>query len=209
MPKIVPLVEGDGDVTAVPLLLRDVLASLQRWDFEIARPRNAHGRGNLTKQNGIERFVQLCLKEPGRDAVFILIDADADCAATTSGDLANRVRAIGVIVPVVIVLAKCEYEAWLVASIQSIAGKQLGGRPGIIAEATPPDQPEAVLNPKAWLSERMPRGRAYKETEDQAPMTSSLDLQVVLNSCRSFRRLRNGVQQLVQAVDTGNVIVTP
>jgi hypothetical protein len=209
MPKIVPLVEGDGDVMAVPLLLRDALARLQRWDFEIARPRNAHGRGNLTKQDGIERFVRLCLKEPERDAILILIDADADCAATIGLDLAIRVRAVRSTVPIVIVLAKREYETWFVASIQTIAGKQLAGRPGITAEAIPPEEPEAVPNPKAWLSQRMPPGRAYKETEDQAPMTSSLDFQIVANSCRSFRRLLNAVQQLVQAVDAGNVIVTP
>ena len=209
MPKIVPLVEGDGEVSAVPLLLRETLAQLGRWDFEIARPRNAHGCGNLTKENGLERFVRLCLKEPECAAIVILMDADKNCPATLAREFSQRVNALNIPVPVVTILTNREYENWFLASVATIAGKDLNGRPGLAAGCEPPDEPESVANPKRWLTERMPSGRAYKETEDQAPMTKWLDHDSVAAACRSFRRLRNAVLELVQSVDAGAARVTP
>jgi len=50
VPKIIPIVEGDGEVTAVPALLRKILVQATRYDIQIARPKNANGRGNLLKE---------------------------------------------------------------------------------------------------------------------------------------------------------------
>jgi hypothetical protein len=209
MPKIVPLVEGYGEVDAVPLLLRRGLEHLQRWDFEIARPRNAHGCGNLTKPNGLEKFMLLCLKEPDCSAIFVLMDIDAGCATNLAHHFSHRIRLMVPPVPVVIVFARREYESWFLASISTLAGKNIGVRLGLPADCVAPGDPESIANPKAWLTERMPQGRAYKETEDQAPMTHSMDHQLVSNTCRSFRRFQHAIQQLVQAVDQGQVIVSP
>lgn len=78
MPKLVPIVEGDGEVEALPLLLRHLFSEVyQTYDFEIAKPKNAHGCGSLTTFNGIERFVEYALIEPDCDVVLVLIDNDA------------------------------------------------------------------------------------------------------------------------------------
>lgn len=209
MLKIVPLVEGDGDVDAAPVLIRAALQQLQRFDFVIARPRNAHGRGNLTRQNGLERFVQLCLREPECSAIFVLADIDTDCPRNEALAFSQRVQAIKPPVPVVTVFAKREYESWFLPSIQTIAGKNIHGRPGLPAGLQPPASPENIANPKLWLSERMPQGRSYKETEDQAPMTAWMDHSLVAGACRSFRRFQRALQQLVNAVDQGKIIISP
>ena len=48
MPKIVPIVEGDGEEKAVPVLLYKILHAMERWDIQIAYPKNAHSCNNLT-----------------------------------------------------------------------------------------------------------------------------------------------------------------
>jgi len=59
MAKLVPIVEGDGEVEAVPVLLRRLSSEVCGFhDLEILRPKNAHGCGGLTKPGGVERFVQ-------------------------------------------------------------------------------------------------------------------------------------------------------
>lgn len=64
MPKIVPIVEGDGEVDAVPKLLWKLLAEKQRWDIQVTRARNAHGCENLKKHGGLESFIERAWREP-------------------------------------------------------------------------------------------------------------------------------------------------
>lgn len=207
MPRIVPIVEGDGEVTAVPALLRKILAVSMRYDIEITRPKNANGRTNLTKNGGLERFIRLAWKELGNGprygAILILLDAEGECPLEIARGLSNRVQTMGIAFPVVIVVANNMYEAWFLASIQSIAG-QLDLPTGI----QPPTDPEAVGNPKSWINRHFPRDRAYKETQDQEAMSHRIDLGLASRS-RSFQRLLHAVDEALQAIDRGESIVTP
>lgn len=203
MPKIVPIVEGDGEVTAVPLLLRRILTHLERYDVQIARPKNANGRGNLTKEGGLERFVTYAWKEPDCGAILVLLDAENECPKIIAREFSTRVEAMGVIFPVVIVVAKRMYETWIIASISSMAGR-LDLPRGIV----PPPDAEEVANPKRWIEEYFPSGRAYKETQDQESMTNLIEFDLASNA-RSFQRLLHGVQQALEAIDTGALIVSP
>jgi hypothetical protein len=201
MPKVVPIVEGNGEVDAVPLLLRKLLGEMHRWDVQPARPLNAHGRGNLEKLGGLEKFIRLALKESDC--------AEGDCAKELAKECAECVRAVGVTVPMVIVCAKCEYEAWFLASPETIAGKDLKGRPGLPAGIRFAGDTESIQAVKGWLTRHLPKGRAYKETLDQAPMTDLLDTELTKQRSRSFRRLWHAVEQMMEAFDKGEVVVTP
>src|SRR5689334_222112 len=108
MPKIVPIVEGDGEVEAVPILIHKLLTAMERWDIQIAKPKNAHGCDNLKKPDGLERFVRLAWLEPDCGAVLILVDADKQCPMQLAERFAHRVQAIGAKHSCVIVIAKCE-----------------------------------------------------------------------------------------------------
>lgn len=209
MAKIVPVVEGDGEVEAAPILLRKLLDERQRWDVQIARPKNTNGRGNLTKPGGLERFVQVAWLEPDCGTVLVLIDADKDCARELAEGFARRIQAIGVRRSVVVVVAACEYEAWFLASLETIAGRDLQGRPGLPAGLQYPQDVEAIVGVKGWLSRQFPGGRIYKESLDQAPMTRLLDTTRVRERSRSFRRLCHAIEQALEAIDSGQVIVTP
>lgn len=210
--NIVPIVEGDGEIEAVPLLLRRLLwEKLGRYDWRVKPPKNAHGCGSLTSSEGIERFVRYALSEQCH-GILILIDRDAirslsdserppeDCVADFARYIGKRVSAINPSVPVAIVVACHEYEAWIVASIESM------GIPG--ADAYQGDV-EGLRSPKGWINARLPQGKQYKETIDQVKMTAKMDLALVETQSRSFRRLQNALEQILRAHDDNISIVTP
>lgn len=204
MPKLVPIVEGDGETTAVPLLLRNILHyQIKRYDIQVSQAKNANGRGNLTKEGGLERFVEYAWKERDCGAILVIIDAENECTLDIAKDFSLRIEAMGVLFPVVIVVAKQMYETWFIASIESIAGN-LDLPPGLVS----PADPEEVRNPKRWIEQYFPPGRAYKETQDQEAMTQLIDVNLARSS-RTFRRLLHAIDQALDAIDTGKRIVTP
>lgn len=210
MPKIVPIIEGDGEVTAVPKLLYRILQQLNRYDIHVSRPKNAHGRSNLTVAGGLEKFIRLAAKDPDCGAILVLLDAENDCPKDLARNLSERSNALGINVPIVIVCANHMYETWLVASIETIAGRDLEGRPGLPQGLQPPEDVEVSIgNAKRWLDALFQHGRAYKETEDQAAMTRLLDTELVRQRSRSFRRLWHALEQAIEAIDQGSRIVTP
>ena len=80
MRLIVPIVEGYGDVQAVPILLRRLRDREELFQFEVGKPVRAP-RSALGKEGILERHIQYALKQPGCEGVIVLIDADDDCPA--------------------------------------------------------------------------------------------------------------------------------
>ena len=209
MPKIVPIVEGPGEVEAVPKLLWKLLTEMGRSDIQIEHPQNAHGCGNLTTSGGIERFVKNAWTKRECGAVLILVDADKQCPVQIAADFSRRIIAIGVRFPVVIVVAKCEYETWFLASLETIAGVPLNGGHALPADLVYPDEVEDRVGVKGWITQQFPKGRIYKETIDQASMTRLIDLERVRQRSHSFRRLCHALTEAIDAIDQSLVIVTP
>jgi hypothetical protein len=211
MPTLVSIVEGDGEVAALPILLNRLLKENRREDLRIARPKNAHGHTNLRKDGGIERFVELAFREKGCAGVLVLLDCDetSECPASVARKLAVRINAQSPRHPVAIVCARREYEAWFLASLETLVGKRIDQRPGLPANLKAPDQPEEIRDAKRWLSRQLPGSRAYKETEDQAPLSRLIDLDLARSRSRSFLRLSHAVENLLQAINQGTCQVTP
>ena len=109
----------------------------------------------------------------------------------------------------VIACAKRMYETWLLASLETIAGRDLEGRPGLAACSLSTADVEMIKSPKNWLNDRSPQGRAYKETEDQEAMTRLLDINLARGRSHSFQRLCHALEEALAAIDTGAKIVTP
>jgi hypothetical protein len=207
-PRIVPIVEGPGDVSAVPALLRKLLVESSIYNVAVAPAKNAHGRGNLDKKGGLERFIRYAWKDPECGAIMVLVDSDDDCPKELALSYAHRIEALGVLFPVVIVCAKRMYETWLVASFETIAGHDIEGRRGPSAEV-PQTDVESIGNCKTWITDRMAPGRIYKETTDQEAMTHLLDASKAISRSRSFRRLVHAVGEAVQAIESGAKTVSP
>ena len=211
MGKIVPIVEGDGEVTAVPILLHKILQELGECRFQVANPKNAHGCGNLKKVGGIEKFVRYAWLEPNCAAVIIIVDGDEanGCPITLARDFVKRVELLNGRHPVAIVIANQEYEAWFLASLPSIVGKEITEYLQFPSDSVFEGDPEGLRGVKGWITRQLPRGKAYKETDHQAPMTRLIDLTLARSQSRSFRRICHAVEELLFSVASGAKGVTP
>ncbi len=146
-------------------------------------------------------------------AIFTRTTSQPLCPASAGRDLSLRARDVGVgkLFSVAPVFARQEFESWLIAGIGSQAGRPFpDGRPGIPAGTVAPDGDleENRRGAKKWLKQRLPTG--YAETTDQALLTRMVEIQPIRErGMRSFRRLDDALQQIVNAVRTGRHIVTP
>ena len=193
-----PIVEGPGDVRAAPVLIRRILYErLGRYDIQVSQPKNAGGKSSLLK--GIGKFVRYCLKTPPRcDAILVMVDSDSDCALDLVRRLREDCRSTGPGVPIAVVCAVREYESWFLADLPNV----ICGTAGLARD------PEGVSGAKEALRILMP-GMRYRETTDQARFSSQIDLARTSDNSRSFRRLCHAVEELANAIDSGEAGMTP
>ena len=194
MTTIVPVVEGPGDVSAFPSLLGRILwERYERTDVIVAQGNmvvRANGRRKL--ESKLENFLQHAQNKPQCDAILVLLDADDGCPVNLAQGILKRCEQLGLTSPVEIVCAHREYESWFLASLDTIKGQR-----GISDTAALSHGAEDVQNPKQWLTNQMPPGRAYKETTHQAPLTQHIDIGMAHNNSRSFRRLCHALELLL------------
>jgi hypothetical protein len=200
MTTIIPVVEGPGDVAALPELLgRILLERFNRTDVIVAQGKSrvvtANGRQKL--ESKLENFLQHAQNKPECDAILVLLDADDDCPVNLAQGILKRCEQLGLTSPVEIVCAHREYESWFLASLDTIKGQR-----GISDTAALSHDAEDVQNPKQWLTNQMPPGRAYKETTHQAPLTQHIDIGMAHNNSRSFRRLCHALELLLDSTSS-------
>lgn len=186
------IVEGHGEVEAVPILLRRIAAQIDPGEhLEVPRPIRTK-RQRLVKPGELEKSVELAGRQTGPDdGILVLLDADSDCPRDLGPSLLNRAVATRRDRAISVVLAKAEYEAWFLAAAQSLAGRR-GLDPAIVS---PPD-PEAIGDAKGWLRNRMPARKPYSETLDQPALTTVFDLNAA-RTAPSFEKLWREVRFLL------------
>lgn len=74
MPTLVPIVEGDGEIKAVPVLLRKILVRAERWDWQVSAARCIGGLGKLRREQ--PNLFQRLVADPHCDAILLLNDCD-------------------------------------------------------------------------------------------------------------------------------------
>ena len=183
--RILAIVEGHGDARAVPILLR-------RW-FQHRRYRNfetpdlairATGSGALKRPHdteedlGIESYVMLAAAERP-DGILVVLDADDECIkrrkASRQGlgpELRERARAVAPHIPIEVVIADREYEAWFLAGLAALR------RAAKIPSGEGAGEGEWLKNIEGLRDCKKPLrsllGRPYEETTDQADLTGAL-----------------------------------
>lgn len=184
MPRLIPIVEGHGDVEAVPLLLRRVFHEhLERTGIAVLRSIRVP-KTKLLRVGELERAVELAARQTQNgDAVIILIDADDDCPAELAPTLLLRAVETRPDRDIRVILANKEYEAWFIAAAESIAGRR-GLRPDLV----PHHDPESIRDAKGWLTTHSRPGTAYRETLDQPALTQVFDIESARKS-PSFDKL--------------------
>lgn len=179
-PNLACIVEGHGEIEALPVLIRrvgeqltpPVYPSLDSSDV-LRVPKS-----RLLRSGELERHVELLLRKyDGLVRILVLVDADDDCPAELGPRLLERAESVRPEIDVSVVIAKSEFESWLIAGCRSLAGKC-----GLARDLKPPSNVEAIRGAKEWLKSRMPsEGRIYKETQDQASLTANFDMDAARN----------------------------
>ncbi|MGQ0700911.1 MAG: DUF4276 family protein [Panacagrimonas sp.] len=185
MRSVASIVEGDGEVQALPVLLR----RLNEWKpgdtyVQPLMPIKVRRDRFLIREDEFRKYVLLAAAKCGAEGwLLILLDADDDCPATLGADVLGRVRAVTTHPRVSVVVANREYEAWFIAAAASLDGQR-----GFLRGTDHVADPERPRDAKGWVSQHIPGGR-YRETTDQPAFTALFDLQQAFDGCRSFRKL--------------------
>lgn len=191
-PTIASIVEGDGEVPALPKLLHRIAAEHGVSGLLTPNPMRIP-RGKITIAGGIERSVAAAaLRVSGKGGVLVLLDADDDCPAEYGPVLLGRAKGARPDKSVSVVLANREFEAWFLAAAPSLAGQF-----GFPSEFARPKNPELPRDCKGLLTRARPKGQPYKETVDQAPLASAFDLKMARDYSDSFDKFYREVSRLL------------
>ena len=196
--KIATIVEGHGEVVAVPRLLQKIKEefapelTLITPVIRLSADKIKHDRAKL------QEYIQIAAdKIDNQGGILVLVDADSDCPATLGPALLQCAREVHSSVPLSVVLAKGEYESWFIAAAESLRGRE-----GFPIDLAAPDSPETVQGAKEWLGKK--RGRKYTETLDQAKLTSAFDMEMARSASPSFDKLFRDVTQLLTEITQTN-----
>ncbi len=182
---IAPIVEGQGEVQAVPTLLRRIVAASAAGKSITVNPPIRVKSGSFLKDDDyFGRYLAMAAAKARQHPaghVLVMLDCEDDCPARLGPDLLRRARRVADDVPIIVALARREYETWFVAAARSLRGVQ-----GLSPDAEPPSDPEATRDAKGWLGRLMPH--PYDPIADQLPFTRAFDLQSA-RGVASFDRL--------------------
>jgi hypothetical protein len=153
--QISSIVEGHGEVAALPVLLRRLGQALAPGSaLHVGRPIR-RSKDKLLPPGVFEADIELAanqLTAPG--AIVVVIDSDGECPAELGRHLSERARNARPDCRFIITVAHREFESWFLAAASSLAGKR-----GLSADLMDHPQPESVQGAKEWLRDRMPSNR--------------------------------------------------
>lgn len=187
MPVIASVVEGFGEVAALPLLVRRI--ALEVYDVasvEISKPHRIPRNQMISPvlQRAVETQSARIVSNGG---VLILADSDDDEPST----LVAALRKASGSAAVKIALAVREYEAWFLASMESLRSHR-----SVQSWATFEGDPEKPRDAKGELNSRMVE--KYRETIHQPAFSAMLDISAS-RRCPSFCAFVDTVGDLLSA----------
>jgi hypothetical protein len=188
---IQPIVEGYGEVSAVPVLIRNLSHLMSVYDIRVGSPIRRH-RSKLVKRDTLEQAIKLAKIQTGCRAIVVLLDADDDCPKTVAPNLQQWASRAARPLACSVVVANKEYEGWFLSCIESLRGCR-----GILTTAISEPNPENIRDAKGRLEEKMLAGRKYLPPADQAALSAKADWATVHNNCRSFRKFAKETRHLL------------
>jgi hypothetical protein len=205
--RILAIVEGHGEQTAVPVLLRHWFQHRRFRNFETPDLAiRAPGSGALKcphdadDELGVEYYVEIAARDQP-DGILIMLDADDECLERSKTrrkglgpELLERARAVARHIPIQVVVANREYEVWFLAALARLR------RTGLL----PPGQRLATLSDIETIRDCKKRlsallERPYEETVDQPEFTAVLPFTSgMAQRSRSYRKLLKALDELTQ-----------
>lgn len=183
--RVACIVEGFGEVAALPILLRRVAEwRSPQFRLDVATPVRVHRERFLNREDDFRRHLLLAANKCGdAGGIVVLLDADDDCPVTLAQGILARAQQYVAPRSLAVALANREYEAWLIAAAES-----LNGHRGFKCKLEVPSDPDQPRDAKGWIRQQM-SSRAYGETTDQPAFTARMNLDTVYARSRSFRKL--------------------
>jgi hypothetical protein len=193
------IVEGHGEVEAVPNLIRRVAARVDPALFVLINRPWRIPRPQLVRVGELERAIELAARQVGRrGGILVLMDSDDDCPAELGPRLLDRARKARSELPISVVLAKREFEGWSLASAESLRNKR-----GLPDDLIPPPAPESVRGAKEWITRHMTGGAKYSEIHDQPAFTAVFDLDQAAVRSDSFEKCLRELTGLILTLRPG------
>jgi hypothetical protein len=193
--KIAAIVEGHGECEAVPILIRKIAQDIAP-DFvpKVLSPFRVPA-SRLSREGELERTIILAAnKLQGRGGIVVINDCDDGCPAQDGPALLKRAVAARKDMPISVILAKKEFEAWFLAAATSLRGKR-----GLPDNLEPPEDPESIRGAKEWLNDRMPPSKSYTETTDQPALTAEFDMNVA-RTADSFDKCYRDIRHMLETL---------
>ncbi|MBS4097178.1 MAG: DUF4276 family protein [Sulfuricella sp.] len=194
MKRLLPIVEGDGDLKAVPVLLRRLLERHGLYEVELLHPQK---RGELPKVSAnFDNYFRMAIKENA--AILWVLDFDCDfcrCPFEEAEKLYRRAQVIRAGWPFKMAFLSLEFESLFLAEKQAATAVLK-----LPANTVFPGNPEVTpRDAKGWLSEAQPKGFAYKPTVHQDKIAARLDLDTLRAVSSDFRHMEKALLQLVES----------
>ena len=171
---IAPIVEGHGEVQAVPILLRRLAGDAMPTALLRLNPALRVKAGSfLNDDDYFRRYLELAARKAKawpNSCVLILLDCEDQCPGKLGPALLKQAKACRSDVTIIVILASREYETWFLAAARSLRG--VCGPP---VDLNPPDDPELYRDAKGWLSAKM--NQSYNETDHQPRLTAAFAFQ--------------------------------
>lgn len=169
---IVPIVEGHGEVEALPVLIRRIFGAFRAGVSPVVNPPSRVKAGSFLQDNDyFHKYVALAAAKAaqGDGLVLILLDCEDHCPGTLGPRLLADAQAVRTDIKCVVALAHREYETWFLAAAASLRGCA-----GLSPQLTPPTNPESIRGAKEWLGKHMLV--RYDPIIHQAKLTGHFDL---------------------------------
>jgi hypothetical protein len=181
MASLACIVEGQGDVASVSVIVRRIAAAEGVHDLRILVYRVQ--RYAIVRPGELERAVERAARSlGGSGGILVVLDADDDLPCQLGPSLATRAATARGDVRTAVVIANREKEAWYLAAVESLRGRR-----GIPEEAGRPHDAEGIRGAKEWLASAM--GRPYSEVTDQPALSAQFDLNLAREGSPSFDKL--------------------
>ena len=185
VPVLGTVVEGHGEVAAVPVLLRRIALDIFDTNVEVPPPFRLR-RSQMADSGLVSRASKVAAARVGyRGGVVVIADADDDCAVQFAATLREAAKPVDVQVAI----AVREFEAWFLSTVDSLQSHR-----AVVAGAHAISDPERLNNPKAKMNELMTEG--YRATIHQPAFAARMDLSTA-RRCRSFDHLVECVGRVI------------
>ena len=192
MPFVAPIVEGHGEVEAVPALLHRIARHVAFQGLLRINPPIRVKQGSFINDDAyFDRQIRLAAAKAAQEngSVLILLDCEDACPAKLGPDLLRKAKAVRGDVDMFVALAYREFETWFIAAAASLRGYF-----GLPSDLETSVDFESIRDAKGWLSERM--DVAYDPVTHQLALVRRFDLDAACAS-RSFGRLFRRVNGLL------------